>query len=569
MSGSLTFVPSAAAAASAPPRRARPAARGPLPRILLCAAWIAGPGNWPLWRALHGLPELHGAAALGFALALGTAIAALLTALLAALAWRRTLKPAIALLLVSAALGAHFTGSYGVVIDPTMMTNVLQTDAREVRDLLGPGLLLSLIALAAVPMAGLLRGRVDYGRLPVRALRNVLAVALALALLALLVLASFRTLSVEMRNHKPLRYLVNPLAAYYSLGRVAFAGSAGESGPARAIGLQARAAPLGAGARPPLLMIVIGETARADHFALNGYPRPTTPRLAALGVLSFREVSSCGTNTAASLPCMLSPLGRETYGRSDGHSENLLDLLQRAGLAVLWIENQAGCKAQCLRVPHVQAHEPAGSAGTPPEALCPGGECYDEALLHGLDARLAALDPARRARGVVLVLHQMGSHGPAYWRRSPPDAKPFGPECASSALQDCPPEALIDAYDNTIAYTDRVLARAIGWLSGQAGYDPALLYVSDHGESLGENRLYLHGLPYGLAPRAQKHVPLIYWQPAAGAGQPERIDAGCLRQRLDAPLSHDHLFHTVLGLLGVQAEEYRAALDAFAPCARP
>ena len=566
MSGPSAASPPAAAAGT-PRTRSTP---GPLPLALACAVWIAGPGNWPLWKALHALPELRGAAGLLFGLAFAALIAAGLTALLSLLAWRWTFRPAIALLLVSTAAVAHFTGSYGVVIDPTMMLNVLQTDAREARDLLGAGLLASFLGLAVLPAAWLLRRPVAYGPPARRALRNLLALALALAAALLLVLASFRTLSGEMRTHTQLRYLVNPLNAYYSLGRVAYGGGAAPRGAPRPIGLHARAAAVAPGARPPLLLLVIGETARADHFALNGYGRPTTPRLDALDVLSFRDVRSCGTNTAASLPCMLSPLGREGFGRSDKHSENLLDLLQRAGLAVLWVENQAGCKDQCLRVPHVQARDPAPApAGPPPAALCPEGECYDEALLHGLDARIAALDPARRARGVVVVLHQMGSHGPAYWRRTPPDAKPFLPECTSNALQDCPPETLVNAFDNTIAYTDRVLAQAIAWLQPRgSSYEPALLYLSDHGESLGENNLYLHGLPYAIAPREQKHVPLVFWQPA-DAAKPERLDPGCLRARRDAPLSHDHLFHTVLGLLGVQADEYRPQFDAFAPCARP
>ena len=135
-------------------------------------------------------------------------------------------------------------------------------------------------------------------------------------------------------------------------------------------------------------------------------------------------------------------------------------------------------------------------------------------------------------------------------------------------LQQCERANLINAYDNSIVYTDHVLAQTVQWLRARsAQYDTTMLYVSDHGESLGENNLYLHGLPYALAPREQKHVPMIVWfgPPAVPA---ERTAAACLRERRDLPLSHDNLFHSVLGLLGIQASEYRAGLDVLAACRR-
>ena len=231
-------------------------------------------------------------------------------------------------------------------------------------------------------------------------------------------------------------------------------------------------------------------------------------------------------------------------------------------MAVLWIDNQAGCKGLCDRVPHVDT-----CSGD--DCALHDGDCYDEALLHGLDARLAALPAERRQRGVLLVLHQIGSHGPAYFKRSPPDRKPFMPECTTTVLQQCPLDTVVNAYDNSIAYTDHVLAETLRWLRGHAAsYDTALLYVSDHGESLGENNIYLHGLPYAVAPVEQKHVPMLAWfAPDRGSAVSARLE--CLRQRRDVPLTHDHLFHTVLGVLGIEASEYRKSLDAFAPCRTP
>jgi lipid A ethanolaminephosphotransferase len=284
------------------------------------------------------------------------------------------------------------------------------------------------------------------------------------------------------------------------------------------------------------------------------------------GVVSYPDVTSCGTNTAASLPCMVSLLGREGHLAAEVRHENLLDLVQRAGMAVLWLDNQSGCKGLCDRVPNAWAHTPPAGAPALPAGLCTGEECLDAALLLGLDERLAALPAEQRAKGVLLVLHQMGSHGPAYHRRSPAERKPFTPECTSPTLAQCAVADLVNTYDNSIAYTDHVLAQATVWLGRQAAaHEPALLYVSDHGESLGENNVYLHGLPYAVAPRAQTHVPMIAWWPDT-PGAP--LDRACVAAAKAAPLSHDHLSHTVIGWLGITASEYRPAFDAWAACRR-
>jgi len=142
------------------------------------------------------------------------------------------------------------------------------------------------------------------------------------------------------------------------------------------------------------------------------------------------------------------------------------------------------------------------------------------------------------------------------------------PECTSNTLADCPPDQLVNAYDNTIAYTDHFLAQSLQWLQQQANadhYDTGLIYVSDHGESLGEGGLYLHGVPHSLAPEQQTHVPMVAWlSPAFQRRSGVAID--CLRQRAAEPMSHDNLFHTVLGLMDVSTRVLDKTLDAAAPC---
>jgi lipid A ethanolaminephosphotransferase len=256
-----------------------------------------------------------------------------------------------------------------------------------------------------------------------------------------------------------------------------------------------------------------------------------------------------------------SSLGRANYS-ADADTEGLRDVLQHAGLAVLWVDNQSGCKGVCDRVPHVSTSE-----GNVP-GFCEGGECFDAVMLQGLEQRIAELPAQARAKGVVVVLHQMGGHGPAYSHRSPAEYKKFSPECTSSALQECSQASITNAYDNSIAYTDFFLDAVIQWLQNQSGqWDTAMQYVADHGESLGENNLYLHGMPYAMAPREQTHVPMLLWLPPQTEAAIGVSRAG-LQQRRDVPLSHDNLFHTVMGLMDVSSGVLKPALDLAAPCRR-
>lgn len=558
----MTRIDSAASSRPKPNRRPR----NPLTLAAVAALWIGTVGNWPLWRALVDLPEMvSGRGALfigGFAMV----IAAVVFALLALVAWRWTLKPTATLFLISAAIGAHFMGTYGIVIDPSMMVNVVQTDVREVRDLLSWRLVASVLLMAVPPCIWIWRARLRRGTFWPQLGRNGVAILASALVIALVIFALFSDIAATMRNHRSMRYLINPLSSFYSLGVVATQAGAKPKGPRLAVGVDARPLPQPAGSKPLLLLFVIGETARSDHFSLNGYARPTNSELARRGVVSFRDVTSCGTNTAWSLPCMLSPLDRKTFDSSTQESENLLDVLQRAGLAVLWLDNQAGCKGLCDRVPNAQASVPPSGDAKAIAGVCDGTECLDEVLLQNLDARLAAMPEQRRAKGVVLVLHQMGSHGPAYYKRSPSGRKPFLPECTTNLLQQCEHGALINAYDNSIAYTDYVLAKAIDWLGKQIQrYDPELLYVSDHGESLGENNVFLHGMPYSFAPREQTHVPMVLWL-APQTTKHLGVQLDCLQAQRDIALTHGHLFHTVLGLAGVTATEYKPAMDVLTVC---
>jgi lipid A ethanolaminephosphotransferase len=530
------------------------------------ALWLAGPGNLPLWQRLWALPDVSGQRLLMLGL-LGLLVLALTAATLSLLALPRLFRPLVSLLLLVSAVSCHFMWQYGVVIDTTMLANVSHTDAQEVRDLLSWSLGLSVLLIAGPPLWWLWRRPIGLHTAGRQLGRNLGGVLLALLLALSVVALGYQSLASLMRNDKALRYMINPLNTLYASGWMATQRTPRLGRSLTPLGEDVALGASYAGqARPPLLLLVIGETARARNWGLNGYPRSTTPSLAhwqAQGdLVNFSNVTSCGTTTQVSLPCMFSPLGREQGGAKPATSENLLDVLQRAGLAVLWLDNQSGCKGVCDRVPEVHVRR------EPVPGLCAESWCFDEVLLHGLDERLQTLDPQRVARGVVVVMHQVGSHGPAYFKRSPDTHKPFLPECRDTALNRCSTEQVVNAYDNSIAYTDHVLGQSIDWLQTQSAsgrFDTGMVYVSDHGESLGENGLYLHGLPYALAPREQIHVPMVSWM-SRGLQQRIGMTSDCLRGRAHLPLSHDNLFHSVLGVMDVKTQVRDASLDLFAPC---
>ena len=537
------------------------------PRTVACwlALWLAVVGNLALWRALW---RIGGSASAPFNL-LGTlaVVLAAITALMALLAWGRWWKTVWIAVLVAAGVAQHFMLTYGVVMDSTMLANTAQSDPREMRDLIGWGFVGNMLLVIAVP--ALLVALVPVRRTPwwPQLWKNTALFAGAVAVTLVASFAMFSQLAPIVRTNMSLRYIVNPIAGF---GSAIWIAAAPMFKMSKGLVPITAGAALGsshaAQARPPLLVIVVGETARADHFGLNGYARQTTPELAARGVWSFRDVRSCGTDTRASVPCMFSSLGKAGFEKRRSEYENLLDVLQATGLAVLWLDNQAGCKEVCARVPSATTADLAADAAA---RLCSKGECLDAALLVGLDERLAKLPQERRKNGIVLVMHQMGSHGPAYFRRSAPAQKRFVPECTLTALADCPPGTLVNAYDNTIVATDQFLAATIAWLAARSPQNAAsLLYMSDHGESLGELGIFLHGLPYALAPEVQKQVPFVAWMDDETTRW-RGIDRACVQASLSVPHSHDSLYSTVLGVIDVATPTYRPELDVFAACRSP
>jgi len=470
------------------------------------------------------------------------------------ISWRRIYRPLLGLLLLISCSGAYFIHSYGIAIDSNMLRNVLETDPAEAFELITPTMVLLSVS---VPLVLLVFFRNVKVVIPVwhRSLIHNCGLFITIsALCAGNIFLFYQQYADFARNHKPVRYFVLPHNVLWASSSLAAEQFQTPIQPYRQIAQQSTPGPLLTdSSKPSLLVLVVGETARAANFSLNGYPRQTNPKLSELGVTSYQQVSACGTSTAVSLPCMFSASSRTEYDhQADRNKENLLDLIARAGLKVLWVDNNSGCKGVCERIETLEIkHQPENPN-------CIDGECYDETMLSPL------AEVINNSQGhTVVVLHQKGSHGPAYDRRYPDTFRQFTPVCETSQLSDCAQQSVVNAYDNTILYTDHLLARIISMLNQQQRFNSGMLYVSDHGESLGENNLYLHGMPYALAPDFQKQIPMISWFDE-GFKQQHQITTECQNDTL--PLSHDHLFHSVLSLLGVKTELYQRELDLFSVC---
>lgn len=524
--------------------------------LLLAACAFAAAYNGALWTRLFGAADFTVPRTIVLFAGLFIAVVGIQFAGLALLVTRRTVRPVLAVLFVCTALASFFMDRYKIFLNADMVRNVLATDPAEAGELLTVHLLPHLLLYAALPIAFLAWIRVRQRPTGRAILVRTGAVAAALVISVGVVGVQYRDVSSLVRGHRDARHLVTPanyLVSIFKVSRDAFADPPGARQP---IGLDAhRVVPVSATRKPTLLVLAIGETVRSANFGLSGYSRQTTPELSQMDLLVYPRVQACGTSTEVSLPCMFAPVGRRDYDEQRIHrEESLLHVLKRAGIDVLWIDNQSGCKGVCDGLPV----ERLGGNFDP--ALCDGERCLDGILLPRLAAAVEA-----STGDLVVVLHLLGNHGPAYSRRYPAEFRKFQPTCESAELTDCSTEEIVNAYDNSITYTDHVIAGLVRYLEARTDRNAGLIYLSDHGESLGEAGMYLHGLPWRIAPATQKEVPMVTWL-SAGLEKSAGLDSACLREGTQGEVSHDHLFHSVLGLMGVQTAIREPALDLFSRC---
>ncbi len=520
---------------------------------VIVATYIMAVLNLGFWRRLaEAFPDTLVQPAL-----LGLAFWALTLLILELIGPGRAQRPAAALLIVIAASASYYERAFGVLIDREMVRNVFETTVTEARHLINAG------SLGQIALSGVLPATLVFWPRVRRVggwhvlWRWPLGVVLAFALLVTALAADYKAAAATLRERHDLVGAYQPGATLTALVRYAKEQIIGAPLTAQPIATDAAPGPWLADAdRPVLLVMFVGETLRAQNFGLNGYARDTTPGLRQRNVVNLPQLAACGTSTAVSLPCMFSPLTQAEYSRSRFLAqENLLDVLVRAGFAVEWYDNNTGDQRIALRTGWAQV-----DAGLDPAACAV--ECTDSVFLPLIESTLANIE-----QNTVLVLHMIGNHGPAYFLRYQPEDAVYQPDCRTAQFADCTVEQIVNAYDNATLETDRVLSRAIDLLAASDRVLPAMVFMSDHGESLGESGLYLHAAPMFMAPEVQTRVPAVLWL-GEGFRRALQLDTGCLTEAASRPASHDNLFHTVLGLLDVTTTARSDALDLTQGCHR-
>ena len=480
---------------------------------------------------------------------------ALVVFLFTLLSSKYTTKPILILTLMVSSCTAYFMDTYHVIIDTSMIRNTLQTNVNESLDLFSLQLIFYVFLLGILPSYFIYKSKIEYKPLKKEVLAKAKTIFLSLAVVLVILFSFSKFYTSFFREHKPLRYYVNPIYWMYSIGN--YVNKSFNSGPiiVKSIGNDAKIR-LEHEENPnevdksELIIMVVGEAARANRFSLNGYEKETNPLLKKEDVINFPNMYSCGTSTAQSVPCMFSIFDKADYDYKKGIStENVVDVLKHTkNVNILWRDNNSDSKGVALRVDFEDFR--TNKLNTKCDT-----ECRDEGMLVGLE------DYIKKHKGedILIVLHQMGNHGPAYYKRYPKEFEKFTPVCKTNQLEDCTQEEVSNAYDNAILYTDYFLSKVIKFLKPYSKeYETAMLYMSDHGESLGENGLYLHGLPYFMAPDEQKHIASLMW---FGDSIKEDIDTKKVSALKERKFSQDNLFHTLLGLFEVESSVYKKDMD--------
>lgn len=461
-----------------------------------------------------------------------------------------TTKPILIITFLASSFASYFMDSYNAIIDDDMLRNTMQTDIHESLDLLSLKLLFYVILLGIIPAIFIFKAKINYDNFKKELVKKLKIITICLVVILINIFAFSKFYTSFFREHKPLRYYSNPTYWIYSIGHFISKSNVGS------IILE----PTGEDAKlikfsehedkKELIIMVVGEATRADRFSLNGYKRKTNPLLEKeKGIINFSNMHSCGTSTAISVPCMFSILDKDDYSYKKGLSkENALDVLNHTGeISILWRDNNSDSKGVATRV----EYENFKTSKT--NTIC-DEECRDEGMLVGLDEYIKK----NKGKDILIILHQMGNHGPAYFKRYTKEFEKFTPTCKTNQLEDCTQEEISNAYDNAILHTDYFLSQTINFLKKYSNsHETAMFYISDHGESLGENGLYLHGLPNLIAPESQTHVASLIWIGSID----EDIDAKKLALKQNSKLSQDNVFHTLLGFFEVESKVYDKNMD--------
>ncbi|MGR5133689.1 phosphoethanolamine transferase [Vibrio alfacsensis] len=530
---------------------------------LFLALYFALVVNIPVYKELIGILSNLDEVKIGFIITIPIFFFAALNFLFNLFSWPFVGKPFFIVLLIVSSMVSYASYNYGTLFDYGMIANIAETDSSEASSYLSVYSVLWVAFMGVIPALVVFKMKLQsqqrrWLRFSLTKIASMLASLVIIAMIAGLYYQDYASVG---RNNSYLKKMIIPTQYVYSATNYVKDTYFTTPEPYREIGTDAKqsaTAQLQAKEKPTLLVFVVGETARSQNYQLNGYTRETNPYTSKLDVISFQDVASCGTATAVSVPCMFSQLTHNNFDRHKAdNQDNALDIMQRAGIDIMWKDNDGGDKSVAHKIKKVIVDRKQDNA------LCNGQTCHDMALLSNFDQDVENMHGNR-----IIAMHLIGSHGPTYFQRYPKDKAFFQPDCPQADIENCSVEQIVNTYDNTIRYTDFVLAQTIAKLKSlESKYNTAMIYISDHGESLGEDGMFLHGMPYSLAPDYQKRVPLILWM-SPSFKQAKHINTDCLNQEANhaGKYSHDNVFHSLLGIMDVKTKAYDGQLDIFETC---
>ncbi|MBL0545531.1 MCR-3-related phosphoethanolamine--lipid A transferase [Aeromonas jandaei] len=528
-----------------------------VPFVLLLALVFAFLLNWPVLLHFYDILSNIEHFKIGFVVSIPFLLVAALNFVFMPFSIRFLMKPFFAFLFVTGSIASYTMMKYRVLFDGDMIQNIFETNQSEAFAYVNAPIIIWVLLTGLLPAALIFFVKIEYASTWYKGIaQRLLSMFFSLVIVGIIAALYYQDYASIGRNNQTLNREIVPANFMYSTSKYLYRRYMAEPIPFVTLGDDATR--VTKKDKPTLMFLVVGETARGKNFSMNGYEKDTNPFTSKSGgVISFNDVRSCGTATAVSVPCMFSNMGRKEFDDNRArNSEGLLDVLQKTGISIFWKENDGGCKGVCDRVPNIEI-EPKDHP-----KFCDKNTCYDEVVLQDLDSEIAQM------KGDKLVgFHLIGSHGPTYYKRYPDAHRQFTPDCPRSDIENCTDEELTNTYDNTIRYTDFVIAEMIAKLKTyEDKYNTALLYVSDHGESLGAMGLYLHGTPYKFAPDDQTRVPMQVWM-SPGFTKEKGVDMACLQQKAaDTRYSHDNIFSSVLGIWDVKTSVYEKGLDIFSQC---
>ncbi|MCD9465691.1 MULTISPECIES: phosphoethanolamine transferase [Photobacterium] len=517
--------------------------------------------NIPLWQTFYEILSKLEIVSVGFIISLPIFLIAALNIIFQLLAWPYIGRVLFSVLTFVSAITAYASYHYGIIFDYGMMENIFETNSGEAASYFSLSGLIAIILIGVVPCLFIIGVKIKkQSFIKTFVIYKLISIVVSILIIILIAALFYKDYASVGRNNKYLNRVINPSYVYTGIkyiDRTYFT----KPIPYQKIGTDAKLVTTAtSNGKPTLFVFVLGETARSQNYQANGYARPTNQYTQSDNMISFKNVTSCGTATAVSVPCMFSAMNRSNYKKAIAYNQDtFIDILHRAGISILWKENDGGDKGAGDRIQKITLNHSAT------DPLCDGESCLDMALLNNFHQEVANMKGNK-----FITLHIMGSHGPTYYKRYPKDRAFFKPDCQRSDIENCTKEQIVNSYDNTILYTDYMISQLIQQLKGYSDkYNTALFYISDHGESLGEGGLYLHGTPYSLAPKYQTTVPMMMWF-SKSFTQDRGLNLTCLENIANnakrGDYSQDNVFSSMLGIMNVNTSVYKPKQDLFRQC---